>query len=148
MPDDRADTQSAGTIAWWHTRLTDDANVHDALRRVAQAGCHLLSNCQAASVTIIEQGRPLTVASTDDAALAADAAQYAVDDGPCLTAARQQRVVLIEDVTVDDRWPAFRDAAVAEGFRASLSMPLNLGATGRGGLNLYGDQPGAFTDHD
>ena len=81
-------------VAWWHTRLADDDNVQAALRRVADAGCHLLSNCQAASVTIIELGRPLTVASTGDAALAADAAQYDVDDGPCLTAARQQHIVL------------------------------------------------------
>ena len=51
-------------------------------------------------------------------------------------------------MTVDDRWPAVRDAALAEGFKASLSMPLNLGATGRGGVNMYGDQPGAFTAHD
>ena len=148
MSDDGADPQPASTLAWWHTRLTDDDNVHAALRRVADAGRHLLSNCQAASVTIIELGRPLTVASTGDAALAADFAQYDVDDGPCLTAARHQRTVLIDDVTADDRWPAFRAAALAEGFRSSLSVPLNLGSSERGGLNMYGDQPGAFTDHD
>src|SRR5215207_7721047 len=98
MSDDRAEPQPTSTVAWWHTRLTDDDNVRAALRRVADAGCHLLSNCQAASVTIIELGRPLTVVSTADAALAADSAQYVVDDGPCLTAARQQHVVLIDDI--------------------------------------------------
>ena len=69
MPDDGPTRSPPSTLAWWHTRLTDDDNLHAALRRVADAGCHLLSNCQAASVTIIELGRPLTVASTGDAAL-------------------------------------------------------------------------------
>jgi GAF domain-containing protein len=148
MADHRADHPPADAAAWWHTRLADDDDVHAALRRVAEAGCHLLSSCQAASVTIIELGRPVTVVSTGDAALAADSAQYDVDDGPCLAAARHEQVVLIDDVAVDDRWPHFGRAALAEGFRASLSIPLRLGVTGRGGLNLYGDRPGAFTEDD
>jgi len=147
MPD-RAEETATGTVAWWYTRLTDDENLQAALRRVAEAGCQLLSNCQAASVTVIEQGRPVTVVSTADIALAVDAAQYKVDDGPCLSAARLQRIILIDDVAADDRWPMFRDAAIDEGVRASLSIPLKLGSAAQGGLNLYGDQPGAFADDD
>ena len=86
--------------------------------------------------------------STGDAALAADAAQYEVDDGPCLTAARQQHIVLIDDLTIDDRWPVFRRAALSKGFKTSMSIPLNLGPSGRGGLNLYGEEAGAFAADD
>ena len=123
--------------------------MHAALQRVADAGCHLLSNCQAASVTIIESGAgPLTVASTGDAALAADCGPVRRRRWPCLTAARQQQIVLIDDVTVDDRWPAFRDAALAEGFKRRCRCRSTSAPPARGGLNMYGDQPGAFTDHD
>jgi hypothetical protein len=42
------------------TRIVDDQNLQAALHRVAAAGCQLLSNRAAASITIIERGRALS----------------------------------------------------------------------------------------
>ena len=51
-----------------------------------------------ASVTLIEQGRAITVGSTNDTAQALDDAQYAAGKGPCLTAAREVRFVRVDDI--------------------------------------------------
>src|SRR5437763_8610047 len=95
-----------------NARVTDDENLRGALLRIAQAGRDVLSKSVAASVTIIEERRPMTAASTDDVALALDQAQYDVDDGPCLHAARTEQVVRLDDLSDDGHWPAFRRAAL------------------------------------
>ena len=131
-----------------HTRIVDDQNLQAALLRVAQAGCQLLANCEAASITIIERGRPTTVSSTSDAAIVVDRAQYDANDGPCLAAAREERLIGLDDISDEQHWTSFRDAALGQGLLASLSLPLVLGGGTQGGLNIYGNKPGAFSDDD
>ena len=131
------------------TLLTDDSNLQDGLRRVAAAGCSLLANCTAASVTIIERGRPNTMGATDDSALALDRVQYDLGDGPCLSAATEGRTIRIDAVPTDRRWPVFNRAATASGVASTLSVPLRL-ADGNltGGLNIYGQIEAGFSEHD
>jgi GAF domain-containing protein len=130
-------------------RVTDDESLRDGLRKVAEAGCALLANCSAASVTIIERSRPSTAACTDEIAEVLDTIQYDAGEGPCLSAAREQRVVRIDDMRSDDRWPTFAGAAAQRGVLSSLSIPLVLAGDQRfGGLNIYGQPEGAFSVDD
>lgn len=129
--------------------LTEDANLQAGLRRIAQAGCSLLANCVGASVTLIERGRPATVAATNDMTLALDESQYRVDDGPCLTAARQNHTIRIDDLPNNPRWPQFTAAATAAGVSSSLSMPLSIADQSYcGGLNIYGHKQASFSEED
>jgi len=129
--------------------LTEDSNLQAGLRRIAEAGCALLRNCAGASVTIIEHSSPATVGATNELAMAIDQSQYEVDDGPCLSAARESRTIRIDDVSVEGRWPHYRTAAVNAGILSTLALPLHLETESyRGGLNIYGQVPGAFGDDD
>jgi GAF domain-containing protein len=129
--------------------VTDDANLQQALRRVAETGCGLLTHCTSASVTIIDGTRTVTVGSTNDTAQALDDAQYSAREGPCLSAAREGRLVRIEDTSTDERWPKFSASARAHGVKSSLSTPLSLaGAETFGGFNVYGEVPGGFGEED
>jgi GAF domain-containing protein len=131
------------------TRVTDDANLLESLQRVASAGCELLANCAASSVTIITAGRPVTMAATDDFAVGLDQAQYDADDGPCLTSARREELVRVDDLAGDDRWPDFRDAGHEHGVTSSLSLPLLIPDEDTfGALNIYGRTPGGFSPDD
>jgi GAF domain-containing protein len=131
------------------TLLTDDVNLSDALRRVAVSGCRLMGHCASASVTIIEQGRAITVGSTSRMARALDDAQYAAGDGPCLTAARQGVLVRIDDIAAEQRWPDFSQRALDEGVASSLSTPLDLaGDDIWGGFNAYSTVAAGFSDDD
>jgi GAF domain-containing protein len=145
---ERPDPPPDDVNASLHTRIVDDRNLQGALHRVASAGCQLLSNCEAASITIIERGRPSTISSTSEIAVIVDHAQYDANDGPCLTAAREERLIRIDDLTGEHHWATFRDGALAEGFHSSLSLPLVLGGAAQGGLNVYGTEPGAFSEDD
>ena len=121
------------------------------MQRVAVAGCELLDNCLASSVTIIiTGGRAITMASTDDVALKLDQAQYDVGDGPCLTAARRhEEVIHVDDLAADSRWPRFRAAGEEGGVASSLSIPLLI--AGRRHLrrvNVYGKAAFAFSADD
>jgi len=95
----------------------------ESLQRIASAGCDLLTNCAASSVTIITAGRPVTLAATNEVAAGLDQTQYDAGDGPCLTAARHERIVRIDDFAGDERWPRFRNAGREPGAASSLSVP-------------------------
>lgn len=56
------------------------------------------------TITVKRDGGAATVASSSEEGRKLDETQYAFDDGPCLTAARQQRLVLIADLRSDERW--------------------------------------------
>ena len=149
MSDEGVRSRSPDIAALWRTVVSDDANLHDALRRVAETGCGLLTHCTSASVTIIEEERPITVGSTSDTAMALDDAQYTAGEGPCLAAALQRETVRIDDTASDDRWPAFAASAQANGIRSSLSVPIPLSAEGSiAGFNIYGDVVAGFTEED
>ena len=131
------------------TRVTDDANLAESLRRVAVAGCELMTNCTSASVTLVAAGRPLTMAASDEVATEMDQAQYDVDDGPCLTAARQERIFRIEDLAAHERWPMLRDIGCHHGVASTLSVPLLLeDADMYGAVNLYSTAVHGFSDDD
>ncbi len=128
------------------SRVTEDANLAASLRRLATAGCAMLEHCRGASVTIVTAGHAVTMASTDDVAEALDAAQYDAGDGPCMTAAREERLVRIDAISADMRWPTFRRAAMARGVTSSLSVPMVMeDAEMFGGLNIYGDSAAGFS---
>ena len=147
MLEDRPLYDTLGSLS--RALLTEDSNLQAGLRRIAEAGCSLLANCAGASVTIIERNRPKTVAATNELAVSIDEGQYEVDDGPCLAAARESRVIRIDDVPADLRWPNYSVAATKAGILSSLSLPLHLETESyRGGLNVYGQVLGAFSDAD
>ncbi len=87
------------------------------------------------------QGRPYTLASSDDLAGRLDEAQYRAGGGPCMYALEQAVPVSLPDMAEAARWPKFQRQATAEGVQASLSVPMSADHGFRrgsvGALNLY-----------
>ncbi|MGQ1795993.1 GAF and ANTAR domain-containing protein [Kocuria oceani] len=96
------------------------------------------------AVTLLRPRRSATVASSSPRAEALDEIQYHYGDGPCLAAAREHRVVHVEDTGADPRWPDYGKAAAAAGIGAALGVPLELGGEAAAGLNVYAERPGTF----
>jgi GAF domain-containing protein len=117
----------------------------DELARYAATAVAPKLSC---GITMDRAGGPLTVASSDAHALSLDEVQYGHHNGPCLTAMRTGATVTISDLASDDRWGAYRLDALAHGIASALSIPLAGGAGVRGALNLYSDQPAAFTTEE
>jgi GAF domain-containing protein len=89
-----------------------------------------------------------SVCTTDRASGIMVQLQYALGEGPCVDAYRQDRPVLEPDLAAPatPRWIAFAGPALETGVRAVFGFPLQLGAVRLGALNLYCDRPGPLTD--
>jgi GAF domain-containing protein len=96
------------------------------------------------AVLLLRSKRPATVASSDPRAQALDEVQYDFGEGPCLTAAREGRLVYLKDTLAESRWPAYRTAAADVGVRSALGVPLDLAGDAAAALNVYSDRPDAF----
>jgi GAF domain-containing protein len=123
--------------------------VSDYLERVVHAVRRHVSGCDEVGVTILSADRPHTAAYTTVQTLEIDAVQYALDDGPCLDAARHRRENRVDDLLVDDgRWPQFARECREDGMRSLLALPLVSGEECVGAINLYGWAPHAFDAFD
>jgi hypothetical protein len=74
--------------------------------------------------------------------------QYALGEGPCVDAYRQDWPVLEPDLARPEtaRWPAFSPPALAGGVRAVFGFPLQVGSVRLGALNLCCDRAGPLSD--
>ena len=54
--------------------------------------------------------------------------------------------MLLGNVNTDPRWPAYREALVAEGCQGTLGVPLELGEDSAAALNFFAFSSGIFTD--
>ena len=123
--------------------------VTDYLERVVHTVRRHIDGCDEVGLTVLSGDRPHTAAYTTVHTLEIDAVQYALDEGPCLDAARQRTENHAADLVVDDgRWPRFAAQCREEGIRSLLALPLVSGTECVGAINLYAWAPHAFDAFD
>lgn len=120
---------------------------------VAHTGLHLITSVAVetfpdpvgSGVTLLDpDGALVTAAATDVEVERADALQYEMGQGPCLTAWEQHRVVHVPDVTKDDQWPEWSTAIALTGVRSVLSAAIVAGARSLGAVKIYARHPAIF----
>lgn len=131
--------------------LLESVDIHTFLDQLAVLASRSLAargglNVLCGVTLELRSGRQLTVASSDEQARKLDEVQYDYDEGPCLEALRTGRIVMVDDVTSDTRWPAYLRAIEHLGVHSALALPLALDADAHAALNIYGEQAHAFDD--
>ena len=111
--------------------------LESALGKVVAAARRRLPAVDAASATLIVDGKGTTAAFDGDAALQLDERQYEQGYGPCLDAANGGEVLYIRDMREEDRWPRYTPGAVEIGVLSSLSVAMPMHTSVSGALNLY-----------
>ena len=110
-----------------------------AVDEMALSGCALvlMAGLDAASV----------LASAGPHARTVTTLQLELGEGPCLQAYATRIPVLLPDLTDKDanQWPAFAAAALAAGVKAEFSLPISIGHSGIGTLDLCRDRPGMLS---
>lgn len=96
-------------------------------------------------VTLLRHKKAGTIASSSEAAQAVDELQYDYQDGPCLTSARTQGIVISADLEADERWPEYGKEAGRRGVRSVLAIPLEMEGQDAAALNIYSTTVGFFT---
>lgn len=128
--------------------LLSDETLQSALNLVTGLAAETVPGSAGAGVTITDEGRLVTTAASDVAVEQADELQYEVDQGPCLDAMRQLRLVRVDDLARETRWPAWTPRAHAAGITSVLSVPLHLRGDVTGALKVYAAQAFRFGERE
>ena len=126
--------------------LAEVGPVHAIAQRVVDLAADLVPGCDAATLLVVRSDHTSSPAATSLAALRADRAEQAAGEGPCLSALRDERMVVVEDVHTEERWPAWREELTD--WRSVLGVRLFVTDDSLGSLNLYARAPHAFDEDD
>ncbi len=124
--------------------LLSEETVDTALGLVSSMALDTVPGAVGAGVSIVDGRGRRSSGSTDARVQHADALQYELDEGPCLAAAAGRRLVRVDDLSTDRRWPRWASAVTPLGLRAAMSVPLVAGDASLGALKVYAERPGSF----
>lgn len=120
-----------------------------AVEDLAEAVKKSIPGSLGAGVSLIDdQGRKRSTGYTDDVVAAADALQYELGQGPCLTAWAAETTVQVDDARTDGRWPLWQKAVSNLPLRSTLSTALVHDGRSIGALKVYSPLPDAFSAQD
>ena len=120
----------------------------DAIKQIVDLALDSV-DCEYASVTLVHADGSLeTVASSHPVVDQADALQYELSEGPCLTAAETNGLYVIPESATDPRWPNWGPRAAALGLHSILSVHLFTDREVLGALNLYARASYQYTEDD
>lgn len=127
--------------------LLTEEKVDHAVQHLSRAVKDSIPGTLGAGVSIIDPAaRPVSSGSTDRVVERADALQYELVQGPCLTAWATQQSVLINDAATEARWPNWTAAVVDMPIRSVISTPLMADGQAIGAMKIYAAAPGIFED--
>lgn len=124
-----------------------DSDVARALQQVVSAVDRLFGYDGAGIMLIDDSESLLYVAASDEVGRSLEEAQASAGQGPCYDTYVEGRSVSTKDVRSDPRWPQLVDV-LDERVRAVAGVPLLLGGSPVGTLNVYRSQPYGWDDSD
>jgi GAF domain-containing protein len=115
-----------------------------SVQRIAEWGLAALPAADGVGVALLQDGRIDHLAATAPFVAEIDDAQHGTMEGPCVTAMRENRTVVVGSLTAEERWPALRGEISQVGVHSALSIPLTVSEHLIGSLNAYARKPEAF----
>lgn len=126
--------------------LLSEETVEHAVELLAQAAKSTVPGAIGAGVTVISAaGDRESAGSTDRVVREADDLQYTTGEGPCLSAWASRKIVTVEDVQSDRRWPEWSSAVVGLPIRSVVSAPMLHQDNAMGALKVYAAADHAFS---
>ena len=122
--------------------------VETALELVSTLAATTTAGTMGGAVTVVDEHGIRSRAASSAAVEQADALQYELDEGPCLTAWSTRELVRIDDTTSDGRWPRWNAAVQALGVRSVLSAPLVISGEAIGAMKVYCERPMNYGPRD
>lgn len=112
---------------------------------ICVAATLLVPGCDHASLMLVNRGKPVTVAATDQVARTIDDIERATGEGPCLDAIENEAAQIEPDFLEPSAWPALaRGVVTRTPVRGAMGFRLMLDQKKVGAINLFSDTPGAF----
>jgi len=127
--------------------LLSEQTVATALQLITSLAVDTLPGSIGSGVSVRGiNGDEVTSAATDRMVERADALQYELGQGPCLTAWHDGVIVRVDDVGTDPRWPLWSARVDSTGIRSVLSAPLVTADRSWGAIKVYSDRAGAYDE--
>ncbi|WIX99223.1 GAF and ANTAR domain-containing protein [Amycolatopsis mongoliensis] len=143
------DGELAGVAARMSGLLLSRETVDSVLELIVSLAGATITTAAGAGVTLVDdEGRPATTSASGPLVRDADALQYRLGEGPCMTALAECAPVRIDDVATERRWPRWCAAAGDAGLRSVLTTPLATEDGCLGAIKIYATVPGAFGRSD
>jgi GAF domain-containing protein len=123
-----------------------DADSDTVVAELAEHAAIEIPGAQYAGITLTRNGKHIeTPAATHMYPMLLDKIQQRHQEGPCLTAAWEEKTVHVADLETDDRFPLYRQDAIAETpIKSIMAFQLFIAGETMGALNVYSEQPNVF----
>jgi len=124
-----------------------DADSETVVAELAEHAAVEIPGAQYAGITLARSGKEVeTPAATHHWPLLLDKIQQRHQEGPCLTAAWEEKTVHVVDLETDERFPNYRRDALAETpIRSIMAFQMFIAGETLGALNVYSEQADVFT---
>ena len=129
-----------------HSR--SDADADTVIAELAEHAAVEIPGAQYAGITVTRNAKHIeTPAATHLYPMLLDKIQQRHGEGPCLTAAWDEKTIHVADLESDDRFPLYRQDALAETpIRTIMAFQLFIAGQTMGALNVYAEEPNVFGD--
>ena len=125
----------------------EDADVETVLRELTQSAVGAMPGAAYAGITIASRrGEVRTVSATGRYPVLLDEIQQRNEQGPCLSAVWEHHVIRVDDMELENRWPAYCREARQTPIRSLLSFQLFADHNNMGALMFYAERPHAFDE--
>jgi len=118
------------------------------LQRVCEQVVDAIADADMAGISLLRDGRVVTVAYTDEAIREIDIENFQAIDGDYFGVAGTRKVVKARLGEAAARWPSVADNLDQAGMRSFLSAPLAVDEALAGTLNIYGQGDHGFSELD
>lgn len=123
---------------------TGRLDLEQTLTQVATFAVRAIPGADGAGLTLLESDRADTIVATADFVRQVDDIQYALGEGPCISAARDGRTFQSGSLGGEARWPRFGAKVARLGVHSVLSLPLLTPDGVLGAMNVYAHGKGVF----
>jgi GAF domain-containing protein len=127
-----------------HSRPDMDSDT--VIAELAEHAAVEIPGAQYAGITVTRNHKHIdTPAATHKWPILLDEIQQLHREGPCLTAAWEEKTIHVADLEADDRFPLYRrDVLEQTPIRSVMSFQLFIVGETMGALNVYAEQPHVF----
>lgn len=129
-----------------HSRPDSDSDT--VVAELAEHAAIEIPGAQYAGITLTRDAKHIdTPATTHHWPLLLDKIQQRYSEGPCLTAAWDEKTIHVPDLETEERFPNYcRDALAETPIRSVMAFQMFIAGETVGALNVYSEQPGVFSD--
>lgn len=118
----------------------------DLLTRVATYAVQAIPGADGAGLTLLENDRASTIVATATFVTQVDDIQYALGQGPCISAAAEAVTMMSGSLGSDPRWTRFGGRVARLGVHSVVSLPLITPDGVVGAMNVYAHAKNVFDD--